>query len=603
MTLPKAPPVPGARLRSRAWFDDPANADMTALYLERYMNFGLTLAELQSGKPIIGIAQTGSDLSPCNRHHLVLAERVREGIREAGGIAIEFPVHPIQETGKRPTAGLDRNLAYLGLVEVLFGYPLDGVVLTIGCDKTTPACLMAAATVNVPAIALSVGPMLNGWYKGQRTGSGTIVWRARELLAAGEIDDQGFIKLVASSAPSTGYCNTMGTATTMNSLTEALGMSLPNSAAIPAPYRDRQECAYLTGRQIVEMVAADRKPSDILTREAFINAIRVNSAIGGSTNAPIHLIALARHIGVELNVDDWGKFGYEIPLLVNLQPAGEYLGEDYYRAGGVPAVISELMRQGLINESALTVNGKSIGENCRGAQIEDTSVIRPFTQPLVQNAGFLVLRGNLFDSAIMKTSVISAGFRERYLCNPDDPDAFEGPVVVFEGPEDYHARIDDPSLGITADTLLIMRGTGPLGYPGAAEVVNMRPPALLLKQGIQQLPCLGDGRQSGTSGSPSILNASPEAVAGGGLALLKTGDRVRIDLRRGEVNMLVSDEELSARRRALQAAGGAQMKPSQTPWQEIQRALIGQLEGGAVLESATKYQQIAQTVGVPRHNH
>jgi dihydroxy-acid dehydratase len=590
-------------LRSRAWFDDPANADMTALYLERYMNFGLTLAELQSGKPIIGIAQTGSDLSPCNRHHLVLAERVREGIREAGGIVIEFPVHPIQETGKRPTAGLDRNLAYLGLVEVLFGYPLDGVVLTIGCDKTTPACLMAAATVNVPAIALSVGPMLNGWYKGQRTGSGTIVWRARELLAAGEIDDQGFIKLVASSAPSTGYCNTMGTATTMNSLTEALGMSLPNSAAIPAPYRDRQECAYLTGRQIVEMVAADRKPSDILTRDAFINAIRVNSAIGGSTNAPIHLIALARHIGVELNVEDWRKFGYEIPLLVNLQPAGEYLGEDYYRAGGVPAVISELMRHGLINESALTVNGKSIGENCRDARIEDTSVIRPFTQPLVRNAGFLVLRGNLFDSAIMKTSVISAAFRERYLCNPDDPDAFEGPVVVFEGPEDYHARIDDPSLGITADTLLIMRGTGPLGYPGAAEVVNMRPPALLLKQGIQQLPCLGDGRQSGTSGSPSILNASPEAVAGGGLALLKTGDRVRIDLRRGEVNVLVSDEELSARRRALQAAGGAKMTPSQTPWQEIQRALIGQLEGGAVLESATKYQRIAQTVGVPRHNH
>jgi dihydroxy-acid dehydratase len=528
---------------------------------------------------------------------------VREGIREAGGIAIEFPVHPIQETGRRPTAGLDRNLAYLGLVEVLHGYPIDGVVLTIGCDKTTPACLMAAATVNIPAIALSVGPMLNGWYKGQRTGSGTIVWRARELLAAGEIDYQGFIKLVATSAPSTGYCNTMGTATTMNSLTEALGMSLPNSAAIPAPYRDRQECAYLTGKQIVEMVAADRKPSDILTRAAFVNAIRVSSAIGGSTNAPIHLIALARHIGVELNLDDWQQFGYEIPLLVNLQPAGEYLGEDYYRAGGVPAVVAELMRHGLINESALTVNGKTIGENCKAAHIEDPKVIRPFTQPLVKNAGFMVLRGNLFDSAIMKTSVISAAFRARYLSNPDDPEAFEGPVVVFDGPEEYHARIDDTSLGITADTLLIMRGAGSLGYPGAAEVVNMRPPAALLKVGIHHLPCIGDGRQSGTSGSPSILNASPEAAAGGGLALIKTGDRVRVDLRRGEVNMLVSDQELTARRRALQAAGGPQIKPSQTPWQEIQRALVGQLDSGAVLENATKYQHIAQTMGVPRHNH
>ncbi len=576
---------------------------MTALYLERYMNFGLSLGELQSGRPIIGIAQTGSDLAPCNRHHLLLADRVREGVREAGGIAIEFPVHPIQETGKRPTAGLDRNLAYLGLVEVLYGYPLDGVVLTIGCDKTTPACLMAAATVNIPAIALSVGPMLNGWYQGQRTGSGTIVWRARELLAAGEIDYPGFIKLVASSAPSTGYCNTMGTATTLNSLTEALGMSLPNSAAIPAPYRDRQECAYLTGRQIVEMVGADRKPSDILTRKAFINAIRVNSAIGGSTNAPIHLIAIARHIGVELSVADWQEFGYDIPLLVNLQPAGEYLGEDYYRAGGVPAVISELMRQQLIDESALTVNGCTIGDNCRDARIQDTQVIRPFNEPLMHKAGFIALCGNLFDSAIMKTSVISAEFRQRYLSDPNDPEAFEGPVVVFDGPEDYHARIDDPVLGITADTLLIMRGAGPLGYPGAAEVVNMRPPAALLKQGIHHLPCIGDGRQSGTSGCPSILNASPEAAVGGGLALLKTGDRVRIDLRRGEVNMLVSDAELAARRRALDAAGGYPLPASQTPWQEIQRGLVGQLNTGAVLEDATKYQRIAQTKGLPRHNH
>jgi xylonate dehydratase len=603
MTPPKAAPPPARPLRSRAWFDDPANADMTALYLERYMNFGLSLAELQSGKPIIGIAQTGSDLSPCNRHHLVLAERVREGVREAGGIVLEFPTHPIQETGKRPTAGLDRNLAYLGLVEVLFGYPIDGVVLTIGCDKTTPACLMAAATVNIPAIALSVGPMLNGWFNGKRTGSGTIVWRARELLAAGEIDYQGFIKLVASSAPSTGYCNTMGTATTMNSLTEALGMSLPNSAAIPAPYRDRQECAYLTGKQIVEMVAADRKPSDILTRAAFINAIRVNSAIGGSTNAPIHLNALASHIGVELSIDDWQTYGLDVPLLANMQPAGEYLGEDYYRAGGVPAIVAELMRHGLIEDSALTANGRTLGENCRDARILDHDVIRPFEKPLKKKAGFTVLRGNLFDSAIMKTSVIDDAFRARYLSNPSDPDAFEGRAVVFDGPEDYHARIDDPSLAIDERTLLFMRGAGPVGYPGAAEVVNMRPPAMLIRSGVHHLPCIGDGRQSGTSGSPSILNASPEAAVGGGLALLKTGDRVRIDLRRGEANILISDEELAARRRALQAAGGYPVPPSQTPWQEMQRTAITQADTGAVLKDATKYQRLAQTVGVPRHNH
>ena len=567
------------------------------------MNFGLTLEELQSGKPIIGIAQTGSDLAPCNRHHLVLAERVREGIREAGGLALEFPVHPIQETGKRPTAGLDRNLAYLGLVELLFGYPLDGVVLTIGCDKTTPACLMAAATVNIPAIALSVGPMLNGWFKGERTGSGTIVWKAREMLAKGDIDAQGFIKLVASSAPSTGYCNTMGTATTMNSLTEALGMSLPNSAAIPAPYRDRQECAYHTGRRIVEMVAADRKPSDILTRAAFLNAIRVNTAIGGSTNAPIHLNALARHIGVPLTLDDWQDYGRDLPLLVNLQPAGEYLGEDYYRAGGVPAIVSELMRAGLIEESALTANGKTIGENCRAARIEDERVIRPFNRPLKEKAGFTILRGNLFDAAIMKTSVIGEDFRKRYLSAPDDPDAFEGRAMVFDGPEDYHARIDDPALGIDDRTILFMRGAGPIGYPGAAEVVNMRAPAYLIREGIHNLPCVGDGRQSGTSASPSILNASPEAAAGGGLALLRTGDRVRIDLRRGEANMLVNDEELAARRRELEASGGYPIPASQTPWQEMQRAVVGQADTGAVLEGSVKYQRLAQTVGVPRHNH
>lgn len=591
------------KLRSRAWFDNPDNIDMTALYLERYLNYGLSMEELRSGRPIIGIAQTGSDLSPCNRHHLVLAERIREGIREAGGIAIEFPVHPIQETGKRPTAGLDRNLAYLGLVEALYGYPLDGVVLTTGCDKTTPACLMAAATVNIPAIALSVGPMLNGWHKGERTGSGTIVWHARQLLAAGQIDDAGFIKLVASSAPSTGYCNTMGTATTMNSLAEALGMMLPGSAAIPAPYRDRQEVAYHTGRRIVAMVAEDLKPSDILTLDAFHNAIVVNSAIGGSTNAPIHLAALARHVGVDLPVKDWETEGHKVPLLVNLQPAGEYLGEDYYRAGGVPAVIGQLIEQGLIRENAMTVNGKTMGENCRGIAIEDEKVIRPFAQPLMEDAGFIVLTGNLFDSAIMKTSVISQEFRTRYLSNPDDPEAFEGPAVVFDGPEDYHHRIDDPALGITPQTLLFMRGAGPIGYPGAAEVVNMRPPAYLITEGVSALPCVGDGRQSGTSGSPSILNASPEAAAMGGLALLRTGDRVRIDLRKGRVDALISDAELAERRAALEAKGGYPYPASQTPWQEIQRALVGQMESGAILEGAEKYQRIAQTRGIPRDNH
>ena len=591
------------KLRSQAWFDNPDNVDMTALYLERYLNFGISLEELRSGRPIIGIAQTGSDLSPCNRHHLVLAERTREGIREAGGIAFEFPVHPIQETGKRPTAGLDRNLAYLGLVEVLFGYPIDGVVLTIGCDKTTPACLMAAATVNIPAIALSVGPMLNGWHKGERTGSGTIVWKARELLATGQIDEAGFIRLVASSAPSTGFCNTMGTATTMNSLTEALGMSLPGSAAIPAPYRDRQENAYETGKRIVEMVRQDLKPSDVLTRDAFLNAIVVNSAIGGSTNAPIHLAAIARHVGVELTIDDWQEYGLSVPLLVNLQPAGEYLGEDYYRAGGVPAVVSELMKQGLIRTEALTANGRTIGNNCSNAVIEDEDVIRPFDRPLKENAGFLVLRGNLFDSAIMKTSVISAEFRERYLSNPDDPDAFEGPAVVFDGPEDYHRRIDDPALGITAETLLFMRGAGPIGYPGAAEVVNMRAPSYLITEGVHALPCIGDGRQSGTSGSPSILNASPEAAAMSGLALLKTGDRVRIDLNVGRCDVLIPDDELAARRQELSAAGGYKYPASQTPWQAIQRSLVGQLESGAILEGAESFQRIAQNAGLPRDSH
>ena len=591
------------KLRSRAWFDNPANPDLTALYLERYLNYGLTLPELQSGKPIIGIAQTGSDLSPCNRHHLTLAERIRDGIREAGGIPIEFPVHPIQETGKRPTASLDRNLAYLGLVEVLFGYPLDAVVLTIGCDKTTPACLMAAATVDIPAIALSVGPMLNGWHKGERTGSGTIVWKGRELLAAGKIDYPGFIELAATSAPSTGYCNTMGTATTMNSLAEVLGMQLPGSASIPAPYRERQQIAYETGKRIVAMVHEDLRPSRIMTRDAFINAIVVNSALGGSTNAPIHITAIARHLGLELPLQDWQTFGLRVPLLVNLQPAGTYLGEDFHHAGGVPAVVNELLKHGLIRESALTANGKTIGENYRGREIQDAQVIRPFGQPLRENAGFRVLRGNLFDAAIMKTSVISEDFRRRYLSNPTDPEAFEGRAVVFDGPEDYHARIDDPALDIDESTLLFMRGTGAIGYPGAAEVVNMRPPASLIKRGITSLPCIGDGRQSGTSYSPSILNASPEAAAGGGLALLRTGDHVRIDLRKGTADMLVSAAELASRRKALEAAGGYKYPASQTPWQEIQRSIVDQLDAGMVLKPAVKYQKIDATYGIPRDNH
>ncbi len=595
-------PKPNTRFRSQEWFDNPANPDMTALYLERYLNFGLTREELQSGKPVIGIAQTGSDLSPCNRPHIERAKRVREGIREAGGIAIEFPVHPIQETGKRPTASLDRNLAYLSLVEVLYGYPIDGVVLTIGCDKTTPAALMAAATVNIPAITLSGGPMLNGWFRGERTGSGTIVWRAREMMARGEIDYPGFVDLVASSAPSPGYCNTMGTATTMNSLAEALGMSLPGSAAIPAPYRERAQAAYLTGKRIVDMVKEDLKPSDILTRKAFENAIVINSAIGGSTNAPIHLNAVARHIGVKLEVDDWEKHGHDIPLLVNLQPAGAYLGEDYHHAGGVPAVVAELIRHGKIHEDAITANGKTMGENCRDAEVVDTDVIRSFETALKPAAGFKVLRGNLFDAAIMKTSVISQEFRDQYLSNPDDPDAFEGRAIVFDGPEDYHERIDDPSLNIDANCLLFMRGAGPIGYPGAAEVVNMRAPDYLLKQGVKELPCIGDGRQSGTSGSPSILNASPEAAALGGLALVQMNDRVRIDLKKGKADILIDDAELASRRAKLEK-DGFPIPESQTPWQELQRRDVDQLAQGMVLKSAVKYQRIAQSKGVPRDNH
>jgi len=560
-------------LRSRKWFMNADNREMTALYLERYLNYGLTRKELQSGKPIIGIAQTGSDLSPCNRHHLELTKRVRDGIIAAGGTPIEIPVHPIQETGKRPTAMLDRNLAYLSLVETLFGYPLDGVVLNIGCDKTTPALLMAAATVNIPAIALSVGPMLNGWFNGERTGSGTIVWKAREMLASGDIDDDGFMELVSSAAPSVGYCNTMGTATTMNSLAEALGMQLPGSAAIPAPYRERGQISYETGLRIVDMVWEDLRPSDVMTREAFENAIVINSAIGGSTNAPIHLNGIARHLGVPLNNDDWQSIGHEIPLLVNLQPAGEYLGEDYQRAGGVPAVVGELLEAGLL----------------------------PVSAPIKAQAGFINLSGNLFDSAIMKTSVISDNFRQSYLSNPEDPDAFEGRAIVFDGPEEFHHRIDDPAENIDETCILFMRGTGPIGYPGGAEVVNMRPPAYLLKKGVEALPCIGDGRQSGTSGSPSILNASPEAAAGGGLALLKTGDRVRIDLKKCSADMLVPLDELAERARAFEAEGYPYPE-NHSPWQELFREKVGRFDEGMILKDADNYRDIARKY-VPRDNH
>jgi len=590
------------RLRSQLWFDNPDNPGMTALYLERYLNYGLTREELTSGRPIIGIAQTGSDLSPCNRHHLELAERVRAGIRDAGGIALEFPVHPIQETGKRPTAALDRNLAYLGLVEVLYGYPLDGAVLMTGCDKTTPACLMAAATVNTPAIVLSGGPMLDHYLNGKRMGSGTLIWQARQDQAAGKIDYKEFMEIVAQSAPSIGHCNTMGTASTMNALAEALGMSLPGCAAIPAPYRERAQIAYLTGLRAVEIVREDLKPSDILTRAAFENAIVACSAIGGSTNAPIHINAIAQHVGVELKIEDWEKIGYDVPLLVNMQPAGEYLGEEYFRAGGLPAVMHELLQAKRLHGDALTINGKTYAENVARAKSSDADVIRPYAKPLKPHAGFKVLHGNLFDSAIMKTSVISDEFRKRYLSNAKDPNAFEGRAVVFDGPEDYHHRIDDPALGIDEHSVLFMRGVGPIGYPGSAEVVNMQPPAALIKKGVTSLACIGDGRQSGTSGSPSILNASPEAAAGGGLALLKTGDKVRIDLNKGTADILISDAELTARRAALQKNGGYHYPASQTPWQEIQRAMVDQLAEGMVLEPAVKYQRVAQKF-IPRDNH
>src|SRR5471030_2866042 len=587
------------RLRSREWFDAPGDPTMAALYLERYMNFGLTLAELHSGRPIIGIAQTGSDLSPCNRHHLQLADRVRDGIRDKGGIPIEFPVHPIQETGKRPTAGLDRNLAYLSVVESLYGYFFDGVVLTTGCDKTTPAMIMAAATVNLPSIVLSGGPMLDGHFAGGLAGSGTIVWYARQELAAGRINLQEFLEWVAGSAPSVGHCNTMGTALSMNSVAAALGMSLPGCAAIPGPYRERGWMAYATGKRIVGMVAEDLKPYDIMTKRAFENAVVAAAALGASSNCPIHMIAIARHMGVDHTLEDWQRLGPEVPLLVDCQPAGRFLGEAFHRAGGVPAVMKELLDAGRLNSDVRTVTGRTLGEDLATVPTPDREVIRAYANPLKESAGYVVLSGNLFDSAVMKVSVIDEAFRKRFLADPDHPDVFEGKVVVFEGPEDYHARIEDPATGVDERSILVIRNCGPVGFPGGAEVVNMQPPAALLKRGIDTLPTLGDGRQSGTSASPSILNVSPEAAVGGGLALLVSGDKIRIDLKSRKVDLMIPNAELAQRR----AAWKPPVLKNMTPWEEIYRSMVGQQGSGACLEPATLYLNIIETKGESRHNH
>ncbi|PPJ15689.1 dihydroxy-acid dehydratase [Nocardia nova] len=585
-------------LRSQAWWDNSGNREMTALYLERFLNFGLTRAELQSGRPIIGIAQTGNDLVPCNRHHLALADRIKAGVRDGGGIPFEFPVHPLQETGKRPTAALDRNLAYLGLVEVLYGYPLDGVVLTTGCDKTTPACLSAAATVNIPAIVLSGGPMLNGYHRGMRTGSGQVIWQSKRLLAGGQIDYDEYLTRVTASAPSIGHCNTMGTALSMNSLAEALGMSLPGCAAIPAPYNERAQMAYATGVRAVTLVREDLTPRKIMTLRAFENAIVVASAIAASTNAPIHINAIARHVGVELSNQDWQRVGRDIPVLVNLAPAGEFLGEDFYRAGGVPAVMRSLLDAGHLHGDAVTVSGRTVAENLEDVPPADPAVIRPLDDPVTANGGLLVMAGNLFDSAIMKTSVLTDNFRARDS-HPDGPSAFDFRAIVFDGPEDYHARIEDPELGIDRDCILVIRYTGPVGYPGSGEVVNMELPAALIQQGITALPTLGDGRQSGTSDAPSILNASPEAAVGGNLAILRTGDRIRVDLDNARVDVLLSEEEITAR--------WADYTPpeleNQTPWQEIYRATVGQLDSGGCLELAVAYQDLVHTKGIPRDSH
>lgn len=585
------------RLRSQDWFDNPDHADMTALYLERFMNYGTTPEELRSGRPIIGIAQSGSDLNPCNRHHLDLSRRIRDGIRDAGGIPIEFPSHPLFENCKRPTAALDRNLAYLGLVELLYGYPFDGVVLTTGCDKTTPSALMAAATVDIPAIVLSGGPMLDGWHDGKLVGSGTVIWRSRRKFAAGEISRDEFLEAALDSAPSVGHCNTMGTASTMNAMAEALGMSLTGCAAIPAAYRARGQMAYRSGKRAVELVLEDIRPSHILTREAFLNAIRVNSAIGGSTNAQPHLVAIAKHAGVTINPEDWQAYGYDIPLLANVQPAGAYLGEAFHRAGGVPAVMWELMQAGRLSNDCATVSGQTIGQALQGREATDREVIKPYDAPLMARAGFLVLKGNLFDFAIMKTSVISDDFRKRYLSDAGREGIFEGRAVVFDGSEDYHARINDPALGIDARSILVIRGAGPLGWPGSAEVVNMQPPDYLIRQGIQSLPTLGDGRQSGTADSPSILNASPESAAGGGLAYLRSGDMIRIDLNTGRCDMLVEDGEIARRR----SEGIPPVPKDATPWQKIYRETVTQLSDGATIRGAEEFRALSAMP--PRHNH
>lgn len=585
------------RFRSQDWFADPARSDMVALYLERFMNYGITPDELRSGRPIIGIAQSGSDLSPCNRIHLDLAKRVRDGIRDAGGICMEFPVHPIFENCRRPTAALDRNLAYLGLVEILYGYPIDAVVLTTGCDKTTPSQVMAASTVDIPAIVLSGGPMLDGWHEGDLVGSGTVIWRSRRKLAAGEIDENEFLQRACDSAPSAGHCNTMGTASTMNAVAEALGLSLPGCAAIPAPYRERGQIAYETGRRIVEMAHEDLRPSKILTRESFLNAIRVVTAIGGSSNAQPHIVAMARHAGVEITAADWMEHGYDLPLIVDMQPAGRFLGERFHRAGGVPSVMWELLQQGVLDGDCLSVTGETVAENVGARPARDREVIRPFAEPLKEKAGFLVLSGNLFDFGIMKTSVISEEFRGRYLSNPEAPGTFEARAVVFEGGDDYHHRIDDPALNIDENCILVMRGAGPQGWPGSAEVVNMQPPAALIQRGVQWLPTLGDGRQSGTSDSPSILNCSPESAVGGGLSWLRTGDTIRIDVVKGTCNALVSDEEIARRK----AEPLPPVPPSNTPWEELYREKTGQMGEGAVLEMAVKYRGLAAKT--PRHNH
>lgn len=587
------------KLRSQNWFNNPDNPSMTALYLERYLNFGLTREELQSGMPIIGIAQSGSDLSPCNRHFLDLSKRIRAGIRNSGGIPFEFPTHPIQETGKRPTAALDRNLAYLSLVEVLYGYPLDGVVLTTGCDKTTPASLMAAATVNLPSIVLSGGPMLDGNFRGQKVGSGTIIWKARRMHARGEINFEEFMDMVAASAPSIGHCNTMGTASSMNSIAEALGMSLTGCAAIPAPYRERSQMAYDTGFRIVKMVEEDLKPSDIMTKKSFENAIVTASAIGASSNAPPHLIAIAKKININLTLDDWERCGENVPLLVNMQPSGKYLGEGFYKAGGVPVVMNELNQNNLLNKDALTVSGKTIDQNLKKISREENEVIYDFKKPIKEKSGFLVLRSNFFDTAIMKMSVISPEFLTRYLSDPSNPNIFIAKAIVFDGPEDYHKNINNPGLKIDENCILVMRGCGPIGYPGSAEVVNMQPPDELLKKGISSLPCIGDGRQSGTSESPSILNVSPEAAVGGGLAIIKNGDEIKIDLNKKRADLLLEDEVIRERLKN----NNYKYPDNQTPWQEISRKFTGQLSEGACLNLEESYFDIANSKGIPRDSH